>query len=100
MQLILRRRFPVRHYVLIDECCEFTPEVLLATARRHASHLAQAASGDAGNFTLIHNGGGLARRPKPHVHIVCASSRLQKAFVYILIGIKNLIPQPTGSGGV
>jgi hypothetical protein len=100
MQLILRRHFPVRHYVLIDEWSEFTPEALLAAARVHASRLAQAATGDAGNFTLIHNGDGLARRPKPHVHIVCASSRLQKALIYFLIGIKNLIPLPAGSGGV
>jgi len=100
MQLILRRHFPVLHYVLIDECREFTPEALLATACVHASRLAQAATGDPGNFTLIHNGDGLARRPKPHVHIVCARSRLQKALIYILIGFKNLIPQQTGSGGI
>ncbi len=42
--------------------------------------------------TLIHNGSGMARRPLPHVHIVCARTRWQKALVYFYIGMRNLLP--------
>ncbi|HEY8023361.1 MAG TPA: hypothetical protein VIF60_02260 [Burkholderiaceae bacterium] len=99
MQLIHRRHFPVQHYVLVDEDLEFTPEALLAMARSQASHLAELTTGDASNFTLIHNGEGLARRAKPHVHIVCARSRFGKALVYLAIGLKNLFPRMTGNRG-
>jgi len=92
MQLIHRRHFPVDHYVLVDEIGNVAPHRLVAEARRRAGRLAAAATGDAQNFTLIHNGSGLARRAMPHVHIICAATRFQKALIYLLIGIKNLLP--------
>jgi len=92
MQLVHRRHFPVEHFVLIDEEEHLAPDALVALARRKAERLARAVTGDSRKFTLIHNGDGLARRMHPHVHIVCAHSRWQKALIYLLIGLKNLLP--------
>ena len=97
MQLIHRRHFPVEHYVLIDENGELSPASLVALARSHAEKLAEAVTGDKNKFTLIHNGEGLARRARPHVHIVCAHSRFQKALIYFIIGLKNLWPSTAQS---
>ena len=90
MQLIHRRHFPFDHYVLVDEEGKLAPDVLVAEARRQAVHLSAEITGGPENFTLIHNGTGIARREKPHVHIVCTRSRFEKALMYLLIGIKNL----------
>lgn len=90
MRLILRRRFPVTHYVLVDAARRASPERLIVRARRCAGAIALRATGHAEQFTLIHNGAGLARRAAPHVHIVCARSRFEKALVYFLIGWKNV----------
>jgi len=92
MQLVLRRRHPVVHYVLIDEHRCISTARLLAAAERHALRLALQTSGDCRKFTLIHNGSGMARRPLPHVHIICARTRWQKALVYLFIGLRNLLP--------
>lgn len=92
MQLIHRRHFPVDHYVLVDKSGRVTPETLVAEARRQAEDLAARSTGNRQSFTLIHNGSGIARRPWPHVHIVCARSRPLKALVYLLLGLKNILP--------
>ncbi|HUP91778.1 MAG TPA: hypothetical protein VM074_05980 [Solimonas sp.] len=103
MRLVHKRRFPVDHFILIDEFGAGAPEELIAEARRRAEPLALAATGSRDCFTLIHNGAGLARHESPHVHIVCARSRLQKALIYFFIGAKNLLPTwrviPTGKRG-
>ena len=96
MQLIHRRHFPVDHYVLVDDAGTWPPHLLVAEAQRRAGPLAANATGDARNFTLIHNGPGLARRAMPHVHIFCAASRFEKALIYLVIGIKNLFPCEQG----
>lgn len=92
MELIHRRRFPFDHYVLVDMDGTIPPEALIAEAWRQAGVLAQQSTGDARNFTLIQNVSRLARRDWPHVHIVCARTRFQKGLVYLLIGLKNLVP--------
>ena len=92
MRLIRRRRFPVDHFVLIDDESRASPERLVAEARKRAEALAEETTGRRDHFTLIHNGAGVARRAKPHVHIVCARSRWQKGLIYLLIGLKNLLP--------
>ena len=92
MRLVLRRRHPVAHYVLIADQPGVGHGQLLQAARRHAARLAKKVSGDSSKFTLIHNGSGLARRALPHVHIVCAKTRWQKALVYLYIGLRNLLP--------
>jgi hypothetical protein len=94
MQLIRRRRFPADHYVLVDEGRAMPAAQLVAEARRRAESLAQTCTGDRESFTLIHNGAGIARRALPHVHIICARSRRQKALIYLFMGLKNLLPQP------
>lgn len=94
MQLIHRRRFPVDHYVLVDEDRSMPAGQLLAEARRRAERLAEDSTGDSGSFTLIHNGAGIARRALPHVHIICARTRRLKALIYLYIGLKNLLPAP------
>jgi hypothetical protein len=90
LTLLHRRRFPVQHYVLVDLARSATPEALLAAARRHAEVVSLRLTGHADRFTLIHNGGGIARRALPHVHIVCTGSRWQKGLMYVLLGLKNL----------
>jgi len=92
MRLIHRRRFPVDHFVLVDESRMLSPERLLARARRYAGVLAAMSTGNAQCFTLIHNGAGIARYEDPHVHIICAQSRIQKGLIYLFIGLKNLVP--------
>jgi hypothetical protein len=92
MRLVHQRHFPIDHYVLIDEGGDLEPGYLVAEAWHQALHLAAESTGASGNFTLIHNGSGIARRSKPHVHIVCTRTRFQKGLLYILIGIKNLLP--------
>lgn len=92
MQLIHRRHFPVDHFVLVDEEGQCPPETLMVSARREAESIALRVTGDRNRFTLIHNGGSLARCAMPHVHIVCARTRMQKALIYLLIGLKNLLP--------
>ena len=91
MRLIRRRRFPVDHYVLVDDAGLGEAEDLLAHARRRAELLALQSTGNAQNFTLIHNGAGLARCPAAHVHIVCTRSCRGKALVYLMMGLKNLL---------
>jgi hypothetical protein len=98
MQLIHRRHLPVDHYVLVDEAGTLPPQFRVAEARRCAGPLAASATGNAQNFTLIHNGAGLARRSVPHVHIICAASRFEKALIYLIIGIKNLLPRKQEGG--
>jgi hypothetical protein len=96
MQLIHRRHFPFDHFVLVDEDGDCPPETLIASARREAESIALRVTGDRNKFTLIHNGGALARCAMPHVHIVCARTRMQKALIYLLIGLKNLLPARFG----
>lgn len=93
MQLLCRRRFPVLHYVLIDPTGQASDRQLLRAAREQATRLAIEATGQGENFTLIYNGRLLARVAKPHVHIVLARSRWHKGLIYLLIGLKNLLPQ-------
>ena len=91
MVLIHRRRFPLDHFVLVDAERTLPPDQLVAEARRRAAVLADASTGDAQAFTLMHNGSGIARRDDPHVHIFCTRSRVRKGLLYLVIGVKNLV---------
>lgn len=91
MILIHRRRFPLDHFVLVDAERALPPDQLVAEARRRATALADASTGDAHSFTLVHNGSGIARRDDPHVHIFCTRSRMQKGLLYLVMGLKNLV---------
>lgn len=93
MKLFHRRHFPLDHYVLVDDAHNVSPARLLAEARRRAEGLAQRSTGDRDGFTLIHNGGGVARRPDPHVHIFCTRSRRMKGVLLMVIALKNLLPR-------
>jgi len=95
-RLVHRRHFPVDHYVLIDERGDMPAAALIAEARERAEPLAAAATGSRNRFTLIYNGPELARRAKPHVHIICARSRTQKALVYFYIALRNLYADLAG----
>lgn len=93
MRLFHRRRYPVDHYVLVDDAHDVAPETLIAEARRRAGRLAERSTGDARNFTLIHNGEGVARRSDPHVHIFCTRSRRMKGAMLLVVAIRNLLPR-------
>ena len=91
MRLVHRRRFPLDHFVLIDDEHAMPPDQLVAEARRRAATLANGITGNAHAFTLVHNGSAIARRNDPHVHIFCTRSRVQKGLLYLVIGLKNLV---------
>lgn len=97
LRLVHRRHFPVDHYVLIDERGDIPAGALIAEARERAETLAAASTGSRNRFTLIYNGSELARRAKPHVHIICARSRTQKALVYFYIALRNLYADLVGA---
>jgi hypothetical protein len=90
MKLIRHSAFPMDHYVLVDETNAMPPERLVVIARRCARRLALQSTGDSRNFTLIHNGPGLARRQCAHVHIVCACGRRKKALILLFIGLRGV----------
>lgn len=92
MKLVHRRQFPVDHYVLVDDQRDVAPEALMVEARLRAEDLAERSTGNGSNFTLIHNGSGIARRVDPHVHIFCAGSRRMKGLILLTVAFKNLIP--------
>lgn len=98
MRLLHRRRYPIDHYVLIDDHGTLPADELVASARRQAEALARKSTGNAQGFTLIHNGAGIARRQTPHVHILCTRTRFQKGLLYLVIGIKNLFSMPARAG--
>lgn len=55
-----------------------------------AERLAQASVGDAQAFMLIHSGSAIRKRPNWHLHAFVVQRRWQKAWVYTVLGIKNL----------
>jgi hypothetical protein len=64
---------------------------LLTLALREAQRLALEQVADSGRYTLIFSGPKSRRRAGSHVHILLSISRLEKAWLYIVLAGKNLI---------
>lgn len=54
-----------------------------------AQRLASNAVGDAQAFMLIYSGSAMRRRANLHVHVFVVQKRWQKAWVYLILGVKN-----------
>jgi hypothetical protein len=56
-----------------------------------AQRLALASVGDPQAFMLIHSGQSIRKRASWHLHVFVVQRRWQKAWVYSVLGIKNLV---------
>jgi hypothetical protein len=54
-----------------------------------AERLACESVGDSQAFMLIHSGNSIRKRPNWHLHVFVVQHRWQKAWVYLVLGIKN-----------
>ena len=63
---------------------------LLCFAHKEAKRLSQQHTGSRENFMLALSGENIRRRTNWHIHIFIVQSRWQKAYVYHILGIKNL----------
>ncbi len=55
-----------------------------------ASRIALEAVGDDQAFVLMHNGASVRKRANWHVHLFIVRRRWQKAWVYLILALKNL----------
>jgi hypothetical protein len=55
-----------------------------------AERLALSCVGDSEAFMLIHSGRSARKRPSWHLHVIVVQHRWQKAWVYMILGAKNL----------
>jgi len=62
---------------------------LLAFFMSEAQRLAQDFAGNPDAFLLIHSGAAVRKRPNWHLHVFVVRHRWQKAWVYMVLGVKN-----------
>jgi hypothetical protein len=94
--LLVKYRLPwLRHCFIV--CHEprqgapvLAPAELMAFAIEQAGQLADALTGDAEAFILIHSGAAVRKRANWHLHIFVVRHRWQKMWVYSVLGAKNL----------
>lgn len=56
-----------------------------------AERLAHEAVGDSQAFVLIHSGQSIRRRADLHLHVFVIQRRWQKAWLYCVLGVKNVV---------
>jgi hypothetical protein len=94
--LLVSYRLPwLRHcYVLCHEPASDGPAVssieLMSFFLQQAEQLATDAVNDPQAFMLIHSGVSIRKRSNWHMHVFVVQHRWQKAWLYALLGIKNL----------
>ena len=95
--LLVRYRLPgLPHcYVMCHEPMA-APDVrgradLMAFFLAQASRLALDAVGDDQAFVLMHNGAAIRKRANWHLHLFVVRRRWQKAWVYTILALKNLV---------
>jgi len=64
---------------------------LLAFFIAQASRLALESVGDDQAFVLMHNGAAIRKRANWHLHLFVVRARWQKAWVYAILAMKNLL---------
>jgi hypothetical protein len=95
--LLVKYRLPLlRHcFVLCHAPAAGAPaqprEQLLGFFLAQAHELAHAAVGDPQAFMLIHSGASIRKRANLHLHVFVIQHRWQKAWVYTVLGAKNLM---------
>lgn len=62
-----------------------------------ASRLALEAVGDDQAFVLMHNGAAISRRANWHLHLFVVRRRWQKAWIYAILALKNLVNAVAGT---
>lgn len=65
------------------------PADLLAFCLGEAERLALAAVGDPQAFVLVHSGLSARKRAGWHLHVFVVQHRWQKAWLYLVLGVKN-----------
>ncbi len=63
---------------------------LMAFFMSEAERLAYDAVGDPQAFVLIHSGSSIRKRQNWHLHVFVVQYRWQKAWVYSILGVKNI----------
>lgn len=85
----------LRHYYVmrfpIGEPTSTEASEMFALAARTGSTLAEVCLGRPGAFTLIYSGHAARRACGWHLHVVLLPSRLAKAWLYLVLGGKNLL---------
>ncbi|MBO9685240.1 MAG: hypothetical protein J7598_01390 [Mitsuaria chitosanitabida] len=74
-----------------DEIGDAAKVDLMAFFLIEAQRLAQTAVGDPEAFMLIHSGRSARKRSSWHLHVFVVRTRWQKAWVYTILGVKNLV---------
>lgn len=94
--LLVSYRLPLLHrcFVLCHEPSpgspQASPALLMGFFMSEAARLAQESVGDPQAFMLIHSGSSIRKRPKWHAHVFVVQHRWQKAWVYTVLGAKNM----------
>ncbi|MFG6414453.1 hypothetical protein ACG02S_11150 [Roseateles sp. DC23W] len=92
--VLVRYRLPaLRHcFVLCHEpnSGETPSAELMVFFLGEAARLAEASVGDDQAFMLIHSGRSIRRRGNWHQHVFVVQRRWQKAWVYTVLGLKNI----------
>lgn len=82
-------------YALCHEPVEALPaerqSQLLAFFIAEAERLSLAATGEREAYVLVHNGAGIAKRANWHAHVFVVRERWQKAWIHLIIGVKNVL---------
>lgn len=92
--VLVRYRLPGLRYcfVLCQEDAFATPQCdVLLFCLTEAERLAADALGDPQAFMLIHSGSAIRKRANWHLHVFVVRHRWQKAWVYTVLGAKNLV---------
>jgi hypothetical protein len=70
---------------------------LMAFFIAQAQRLAHDAVGDDQAFVLMHNGAAIRKRSNWHLHLFVVQRRWQKAWVYAILALKNLVVALAGA---
>ena len=94
--LLVKYRLPLlRHCFVLchepsPESPESSPTLLMTFFMSEAARLASEAVGDSQAFILVHSGSSIRKRSNWHLHVFVVQHRWQKAWVYSILGVKNL----------
>ncbi|WP_317534456.1 hypothetical protein [Nitrosomonas sp. Is37] len=94
--LLVKYRLPwLRHcFVLCHEprsvASVAKPAELMAFFVAQAEQLALGTVNDPQAFMLVHSGASIRKRPNLHLHVFVVQHRWQKAWVYTVLGAKNI----------
>ncbi len=85
----LQHCFILCHEPTFKDSDKSAPELMLFFFSE-AQRLALESVGDPEAYMLIHSGSSIRKRPNWHLHVFVVQHRWQKAWVYSVLGIKNI----------